>query len=126
MNKYLVVILAVLGLASCTTKDEAYYRSNPKELQQAMKGCPQQTPEGVTCQQIEILGNRINNLAYQLQYNPQGFGHKILSLQQTIAGQEIELKTDKATPELKANLAQNKHDLVELLAVVKWLESPES
>jgi len=64
-------------------------------------------------------------LAYQLQYNPQGFGHKILALQQTIATQQSELTTNNS-PELKTSLAQNKQDLAYYLAVVKWLESPES
>ena len=61
-------------------------------MQHAIKACPNQQPQGLTCQQIEEIGNRMNNLAYQLQLNPQGFGNKILTLQQTIAHQKQELQ----------------------------------
>lgn len=119
-------MLMALGLASCTAKNEQYYRSHPKELQQALKACPNQQPEGLSCDGIKKLAGRMNELAYQLQYSPQGFGHKILALQETIAQQEIEYKKTPDAANLKASLDQNKHDLVEYLAVVKWLESPES
>lgn len=126
MNKYLVVILIALGLTSCNVKNEQYYLSKPKELQKALKACPNQVPQGLSCQQLEQIGDRMNRLAYQLQSNPQAFGNKILALQQTIASQQLELKKNSTNKELQATLAQNQHDLVDLLAVVKWLESPES
>jgi hypothetical protein len=126
MNKYLVIIFITLGLTACSEKNEQYYRSNPKELQKAMRGCPKVQPEGMNCKQIENLGNRMNTLAYQLQFNPQEFGNKILDIQQTIAKQKLDLTLDGAKPELKAALEQNEHDLADYLAVVKWLESPES
>jgi hypothetical protein len=56
----------------------------------------------------------------------QAFGNKILSLQQTIAQQKSELEKNNSNQELKTSLDKNEHDLVEFLAVVKWLESPES
>ncbi|MCL9685822.1 lipoprotein [Legionella maioricensis] len=125
MNKYLVVILIALGLTSCNVKNEQYYLSKPKELQKALKACPNQAPQGLSCQQLEQIGDRMNRLAYQLQSNPQAFGNKILALQQTIASQQLELKKNSTNKELQASLAQNQHDLVDFLAVVKWLESPE-
>jgi hypothetical protein len=117
--------LLTLGLVSCTTKNEQYYRSHPKELQQALKNCPAQQPQGLSCEQLQKLGERMNALAYQLQSSPQGFGSKIITLQENIAKQELELK-QKPTPEVEASLAQKKYELAEYLAVVKWLESPES
>ncbi|MDI1352004.1 MAG: hypothetical protein PSV35_04425 [bacterium] len=125
MNKYLLIAFIGLGLTSCNSKDEQYYRSNPKELQAAIKRCPNEQPQGLTCNQLNDLAQRLSGLAYDLQSNPQGFGQKILALQQTIANQKIEL-INKPTPELKASLEKNSHDLVDFLAVVKWLESPES
>lgn len=125
MNKYWLVLLIAVGLTSCTDKSEEYYRNNPLELQKALKACPNRESRGLNCKELEQLGNRMNSLAYQLQYNPQGFGHKILALQQTIATQQSELATNNS-PELKVSLAQNKQDLAYYLAVVKWLESPES
>lgn len=126
MNKYLVVTLIVLGLTSCSAKDEQYYRTHPKVLQQAMKDCPNKQPSGLSCQQIEKVAVQMNTLAYQLQYNPQGFGAAILKLQQTIASQQIELTKSNANNELHLDLNKNKKELAERLAVVKWLESPES
>jgi hypothetical protein len=126
MNKYLVMIFIIMGLTACSERGEHYYRSNPKELQMAIKSCPEKQPAGLTCEQIEQLGSRMNSLAYQLQLNPQAFGNKILAIQQTIAKQKLELKAGGVNTELKASIAQNEHDLADYLAVVKWLESPES
>ena len=126
MNKYLVMVLVSLGLASCTVKDERYYLTHPKQLEQALKACPTQPDQGLDCDKLKQLGSRMEQLANQLQYSPQGFGHKILALQETIAKQEMELKKTPNTPELKKSLEQNKHDLGDYLAVVKWLESPRA
>lgn len=117
--------LITFGLVSCANKDEGYYRSHPKELQQALKACPSIKPQGLSCEQIQKLGQRMNALAYELQSSPQGFGSKILALQEAIAKQQTESK-DKTTPKANTSLAQKKHELAEYLAVVKWLESPVS
>jgi len=126
MNKCLVAILIVLGLTSCSKKDEHYYQTHAEVMQKAMKSCPDQQPAGLTCEQLENLATRMNNLAYQLQQSPQGFGNKILQLQETIANQQKQLKEDSVNSALQASLTQNKSDLEAHLAVVKWLESPTS
>lgn len=118
-----MALVAAVGLVSCSVKEEQYYFSHPKEVQQALKSCPAQQPQGISCEQLQQIGERMNNLAYQLQSNPQGFGSKILALQETIAKQEMEPKKASKT---NASLIQNKHDLESYLAIVKWLESPES
>ncbi len=120
------MIFIIMGLTACSEQGEQYYRSNPKVLQMAIKSCPEKQPAGLTCEQIQQLGSRLSSLAYQLQLNPQAFGNKILAIQQTIAKQKLELKTGGLNTELKASIAQNEHDLADYLAVVKWLESPES
>lgn len=125
MNKYIALALLSLGLASCGAKDEQYYRSHPKEIQKNLSACPSQQPEGLSCQQLQKLGERMNSLAYQLQSNPQGFGAKILALQESIAQEELQLKQNPG-PELKLAIKEHKHTLADYLAVVKWLESPES
>lgn len=117
--------IITLGLLACGAKDEQYYRSHPKEIQTALEHCPSQQPAGMSCEQLHKLGQSMNSLAYQLQSNPQGFGAKILALQEAIAKDEQELKM-KDSVDLKNSLAQKRHTLVEYLAVVKWLESPES
>lgn len=126
MIKYLVVIIGLLGLTSCGVKDEQYYRTHPQELQAAIKACPQQKPPVLTCTQIEELGNRVNRLAYQLQSSPQVFGNKILTLEQTIAQQKLQLKNEGKNSDIQASLEQNMSQLTEYLSIVKWLESPES
>ncbi|KTC89997.1 hypothetical protein OQJ18_06060 [Fluoribacter dumoffii] len=126
MNKYLAVLLVISGLTSCSAKNEHYYKSHPNELQQAIKSCPKRQPQGMTCEQLEALANRMNQLAYQLQLSPQGFGKKIISLQETIAKQQVRLKTETTNENLQADLTQNKRDLADHLAVVRWFESPTS
>ncbi|MFT4059946.1 MAG: hypothetical protein QM652_10410 [Legionella sp.] len=126
MNKCLAAILIILGVTSCAKKDEFYYQTHPNELQQAIKACPGKTPQGFSCEELRVIAGNMNRLAYQLQNSPQDFGNKILSLQETLAKQEQQLKTEGGNAELKANITQNQRDLAEHLAVVKWLESPAS
>lgn len=126
MNKCLVAIMLILGLTSCAKKNEHYYLSHPDKLQAAIKLCPEQQPKGLSCEQLQQIAGRMNNLAYQLQLSPQGFGNKILSLQEMIAKQQQQLKNEGINAELQAKIDQNQHDLSEHMAVVKWLESPAS
>ncbi|MCW8469160.1 hypothetical protein OQJ19_00610 [Fluoribacter gormanii] len=126
MNKCFVALLVILGLTSCSAKNEHYYKSHPNELQQAIKACPERQPQGMSCEQLEALANRMNKLAYQLQLSPQGFGKKIMALQETIVREQAQLKNEKNNANLQANLTQNKRDLADHLAVVRWFESPVS
>lgn len=126
MNKCFVVILIILGLTSCAAKNKHYYQSHPKELQQAVKACPEKQPKGLTCNQLEELAIQMNRLAYQLQFAPQGFGKKIIALQETIAREEEQIKKETNNLDLKSSLAQNRLELADHLAVVKWFESPSS
>lgn len=125
MNKYLLLIFMMTGLCSCTMKDEQYYRNHPKELQKIIEQCNKQQSVSERCEQMKSLAIRMNGLAYQLQLSPQSFGNKILLLQQTIATQVEQLKKEGPHIDIKKHLEQNQRQLVDLLAVVKWLESPE-
>ena len=126
MNKCLLIMIIILGLTSCSKKNEHYYQMHPQELQQAIKSCPQKSPEGMTCIELQNIAERMNDLAYQLQQSPQGFGNKIIALQETIAKQQQQLKTESNSANLQASIAENEKILAEYLAVVKWLESPVS
>ena len=125
MNKYLMVILITLGLASCEIANGRNYLANPTELQKAMQACPAQHPDGLSCEQLGKLAVIISSLSIELQSGPQAFGNKILALQQTIAQQEQELAKNDNT-ELKASLNKNRDDLAHRLIVVRWFESPVS
>lgn len=127
MNKYIVTLFVILGLTSCAAKDERYYQTHAKELQKAIKACPEQQPsKSMSCQQLEVVAKRMNYLGYQLQSGPQEFGKKIIELQEIIPQQELQLKNKGSDSELQASLEQNRRELAEYLAVVKWLESPVS
>lgn len=125
MNKCLAALLVVLGLTSCLAKNEHYYQTHPNELQQALKACPERHPQGLTCEQMDALATRMNKLAYQLQMSPQGFGQKILALQEAIANEQMQL-TAENNEKLQASLTEKKRDLADHLAVVRWFESPTS
>ena len=122
----MILLLVVFGLISCTKKDDHYYQIHPKELEEAIKNCPSKEPQYVTCDSLKRTAVHLNELAYLLQYSPQTFGTKIMKLQETIVGQEKQLKIEDGNSNLQANLLQNKLILEECLAVVKWLESPVS
>ncbi|WP_115707113.1 hypothetical protein [Legionella sainthelensi] len=126
MNKCWVALLITLGLASCSAKNEYYYQTHPDELQQALKACPERQPQGLTCEQLETLATRMNELAYKLQMSPQGFGQKIIALQEAIAKEQSQLETEQNNENLKASLIKKKQDLADHLAVVRWFESPKS
>lgn len=125
MNKCLVLIIIILGLTSCTVKDEQYYRSHPKELTAAIETCVDKKSNRLTCHQLEEIALQMSQLAYQLQSSPQGFGNKIITLQEKIANEKMKLEKNGPDLQTEKDLEQNQHQLVELLSVVKWLESPE-
>ena len=125
MIKYVVLVMASIGVAACSAHDGRYYSLHPNALQKAIKQCPQTQPKGVSCTQLKTIAVRVNELAYQLRSNSQGYGKKILNLQETIAKQEAALQNGSHQLELQASIHTNKHDLEEYLAIVKWLESPE-
>lgn len=125
MNKYWMLILMALGLNSCHAENEQYYLSHPKELQSAIKNCPNEHPKELSCKDVELLGQRLGRLGYELQANPQAFGHKILVLQQTIAQQQDQLKQNTTDQSLSLSLKEHLKELADRMAVVKWLESPE-
>lgn len=120
-----MLLIILLGLASCTTKDENYYRAHPKELSSAVEHCADKKSNILTCQQLERLAMSMSQLAYQLQSDPQGFGLKIISLQQQIVEAQEQAKKSGSDLQAEKKLEATQHQLVEMLSVVKWLESPE-
>lgn len=126
MKKNLLLACMTLLLVACSAKDEHYYRTNPQALQDALSACPNKQPSGVSCEKLSSIALTVNDLAYQLQTNPQAFGRKILSLQEKLATAQENLKSHPEQTELKTLIKENKQQLAECLAVVRWLESPES
>jgi hypothetical protein len=102
----MILILALFYGAVCDAHDVNYYRLHPDLVQKAMEGCPAKNPSDITCDEFKAAAIRINELSYQLRSDPQGYGKKILSLQEQLT-------------------LDNKQELQEYLAIVKWLESPE-
>lgn len=125
MIRLIIMGFAMLMLNACQAQDETYYRLNPIALQNALKNCPQQRSQGVSCEQLSLLNNQVKQLGYELQMNPQRFGQKILSLQEMLARQHAALKQDPKQSELKSQVQNNQQKLAEYMAIVRWLESPE-
>lgn len=122
--KSCLVFALILALTACS-HNENDYRTNPEAMQQALKACPAKAPRGLSCTALEELAQRMNRLAYQLQNSPLAFGKKILNLQQKLSEQEKQLQISANTLKLKEDIQNNKLQLAEHLATVKWLESPE-
>lgn len=125
MLKYIVLGLASFWMTACAAHDEFYYQLHPKVLQNAIQNCPEKHPASINCDQLKNIALRVNQSAYQLRVDPQGYGKQILMLQQAIAKQESTLQTTPNEIELRTSLNENKRHLQERLAIVRWLESPE-
>lgn len=126
MIKFVVVIFAMTIASIGMAFEEHYYKENPKALQKAMKQCPENQPKGISCDQLKHVAEQINNSVRELQIDPQKYGQRILALQELIAKQSSALKQDSGQSELQTSLNENIQQLNERLAIVKWLESPES
>jgi SMC interacting uncharacterized protein involved in chromosome segregation len=128
MFKILVLGLLATLLVACTPHDEQYYRENPKELQKVIKECPDNRSTALTptCNQLRTVATQVNLMAYELQVNPQQFGKKIISLQEHLADLKTQLQKNPADEESVKKMTAAKQELLERLAIIKWLESPVS
>jgi len=111
-------------LTACQAKDDQYYRLHPQKLQAALNNCSAANASE-QCERLRRIGFEVNQLAYKLQSQPQAFGQKIIALQVEsvkLHEQYSENKNDEKKREIDHNQAQ----LEQYLAIVKWLESPES
>ena len=123
----LFIFLCVsFDVIACSKHDGAYYKINPKALQEAIKQCPNKAPKLVTCNELQNIAIKTNEFVYELRISPQAYGQTILNLQETIAKQASRLLTDEHQADLKESLDKNNQMLKERLAIVNWLESPES
>lgn len=125
MLKSTIIGFVCLLLMSCSNKDAQYYREHPLELQTTLKQCPEQSPGKISCDELKKVAVDVNRMAYALQSNPQGFGDKIIELQSILSQKKIELAKSN-TPQLQQEIDSMKQELANRLAIVKWLESPES
>ena len=126
MKKNLFLACMAILLVGCSTEDEHYYRTHPQVLQDKLNACAYKSPGKLSCEKLSEIALNINAIAYQLQSNPQAFGRKILALQEKLANEQLNLKTHPDEVELKAKIKKSKQQLAECLAVIRWLESPES
>ena len=124
MIKY-AVLMMVPFLAMGCTHDEAYYRSHMTALQNVMNQCPAHHPAELTCDQLQKIALRANALADELRLDPQGFGQKILALQETLLQDQTSSEMNPSQPALQASVALHQTQLDERLSIVKWLESPK-
>lgn len=119
MRALYIALLVIISLSGCSKHDADYYRLHPKKLQEALKNCPSKAPAGMSCTELKTIAEHTSQLVYELQMNPQAFGLKIITLQQTLATESAKGPSDNSGIALK-------RDLQERLAIIQWLESPES
>jgi hypothetical protein len=121
MKKYILLLFITQSVIACTSNSENYYLDHPHNLRKAVQACPATPPKHFSCEQIIKMEQRMQDLAYALQENPQQFGIAILAIQQTIAKQQAAMTKGK---DVTTALAGNQQELLYRLAVVRWLESP--
>lgn len=124
MLRAIVFIMSVLSLNICAAHDAQYYHLHPSVLQKTIEQCPEKHPRSLSCEQLKDIAVRINELVYALHQDPQEYGKKILSLQETVAQQEAAIKAEPKRVELRNLLAKNQWQLQESLAIITWLEAP--
>ncbi len=117
--KYILSIMMLLSYSfHVDAHDASYYLSHPEVLQQAITSCPQKQPRELSCEQLKPIAAEVNDLAYQLRTDPQGYGQKILALQELLAKEEGEDSKGVQS-------SDTKQELLIRLSIVKWLESPQ-
>ena len=119
MKSIILSILCLLCIACTRSHPPQYYKTHPHELQLMLEQKCVINTASITnnCAALMNIAQQINQLAYELQLNPQLFGQKILHLQMTLSKQiheHIEVSV--------INHTQQHLDI--MLAMVKWLESP--
>ena len=124
MLRTFITGIALLMLNACQAQDARYYELHPQELQRAIKNCPAQSPGKISCDELKKVARKINSLAYELQMNPQGFGSKIIALQEELVQQQEQFAQHPKEQKLAMQMKQNQEQLAQRLAIVRWLESP--
>lgn len=123
----LVMVLCVsVDANACISHDQGYFKTHPKALQEALTQCPDKAPKLVQCDELQKIAVKINDLVNELRMSPQGYGQTLLNLQEKIATQMASLPEASEKSELKDSLDKDNQELQERMAVVNWLESPES
>ncbi|MCX7114929.1 MAG: hypothetical protein NTW08_03325 [Gammaproteobacteria bacterium] len=109
--------LLIAVLVGCVTHDDAYYQTHPKAVFEALQHCVSgDIAKPQDCQQIEKIASVFRGWMNEIQSNSQAFGQKIIKIQQYCG--QVSLSKEKK---------EKCHQELEMrLAVVKWLESPES
>lgn len=123
--KLLSLLCFSILLSGCSKEDESYYRTDPSALSVAIKNCPAKSPANISCTQLTTLAVSMSQLAHQLRINPQGFGKKILALQEGLARQKLQARESSPGSEERLTIEAKERQLAEHLAVVRLLESPE-
>ena len=125
MIKYIMLMITpFLASNYVAAHDANFYSLHPVKMQQALEKCPVTQPAGVSCEQLNELAIHANQLVSELHYNPQGFGQKILALQESLVKHEMDLIGQPDVGHLQTTVDENKMQLRQRLAIVKWLESP--
>ncbi len=124
MIKYLIMFITPFINTTAIAHDASYYSLHPVELQKLLEHCPNKQPNDVSCEALNDVALRANQLVFELQKSPQLFGQKILSLQEAKSMLEADLNRYPQKTELLTSIADHKQELGERLAIVKWLESP--
>ncbi len=112
-----MVCLFISALAGCVAYDAAYYRTHPQAVFAALQACEADAVDKPQdCLALEKMATAFRGWMNEIQSNSQAFGQKIIKMQQycSLASLSAE-KQEKCRQALEMRLA-----------VVKWLESPES
>lgn len=154
--KYIIVGSLICGfLTSCTSKSDYYYLNNPTELVKILNRCIKEglssdsildIDKKLTSNEISLdeqknssdklsneLCNHFKSLyimmqeeAHDLQLNPQDYGLNIIKLQEKLEIAKSLLNKGSDKPKLEKEIEKITRQLRIRLAIVKWLETPES
>lgn len=126
MKRSMQGLLLSLVLVGCSQQHDArYYTSHPKALEQALSTCPARTTVSLSCETLEQIHVKMNQLMYQLQDDQLAYGRHILALQEQAAEYKQQLQT-QPDPEKAIALKAVELQIQERLLAVQWLESPRN
>jgi len=124
-----IILLSGLLLSGCTPeKNTDYFLQHPEKIKTEIHRCrtlsPQKINDDTVCMAAKEATFKLTVLLRELMRNPQGFGSKIIAIQNQIAKTEQAIQKQPDSQALTQKLKTDNAQYQQLLAIIRLVESP--